>query len=171
MGQPGNGTGHRAATARHSLEECMDSVKLSPHTAGLLGYAGLIPFVLAALAIHVPWPGAALSTTIFLSYGAVILAFLGGIQWGLALTPGVERANERVVVGVLPALIAWPLLVLPAPATAIIVLAAGFAALWLWERRRCAITGPAWYPALRTRLTLAVLLCHGVALAGVMVGR
>lgn len=145
----------------------MDSVKLSPRTAAILGYAGLIPFVFTALTIHGPWPEAALSARVFIAYGAAILAFLGGIQWGLALTPGNEHPTERVVVGILPSLLAWLALLLPA-ATATIVLAAGFAALLLWERRRCPGAGPAWYSGLRTRLTLAVLVCHAVALAGIM---
>ncbi|MDZ7787237.1 MAG: DUF3429 domain-containing protein [Halofilum sp. (in: g-proteobacteria)] len=146
----------------------MDSVKLSPRTAGLLGYAGLIPFVLAAVAIHGPWPGAALSARVFISYGAVILAFLGGIQWGLALSPGIERATERVVVGVLPSLLAWSALFLLPTTPATVALATGFVALLLWERRRCPVATPAWYAGLRTRLTLVVLVCHGVALAGIV---
>lgn len=145
----------------------MDSMKLSPHTASILGYAGLIPFVFSALAIHGPWPDAALSARVFIAYGAAILAFLGGIQWGLALVPGNTRPTERAAVGVLPSLLAWLALLLPA-ATAVIVLAAGFVALLLWERRRCPAAGPAWYPGLRTRLTLAVLACHAVALAGIV---
>lgn len=148
----------------------MESMKLSPRTARVLGYAGLIPFVSAALAIHAPWPGAAASVQVFVAYGAAILAFLGGIQWGLALTPGIARATERVVIGVLPSLLAWLALLLPAP-TAISVLAGGFAALLLWERRRCPVARPAWYPGLRIRLTSTVLVCHGVALAGIMTGQ
>ena len=145
----------------------MDSAKLSPRTAGVLGYAGLIPFVLAALALHGPWPGAALAAQVFIAYGATILAFLGGIQWGLALSPGSQRATERAVVGVLPSLVAWLALLVPA-STATTLLAAGFAALLLWERGRRPVAGPPWYPRLRTRLTLAVLACHAVALAGIM---
>jgi hypothetical protein len=145
------------------MEYRMDSVK---RTAALLGYGGLIPFALAALAIHGPWPGAALSTRIFIGYGAAILAFLGGIQWGLAMRPGAERATERMTVGVLPSLLAWVALQLPA-AAAIPALAAGFAGLLLWERGRCPLNDPAWYAGLRTRLTLAVLICHAVALPGV----
>lgn len=53
----------------------MDSVKLSPRTAAMPGYAGLIPFVFAALAIHGPWPETALSARVFTAYGATTLAF------------------------------------------------------------------------------------------------
>ncbi|WP_067564113.1 DUF3429 domain-containing protein [Halofilum ochraceum] len=145
----------------------MDSATLSPRTAGVLGYAGLIPFVLAALMLHGPWPGTALAAQVFIAYGATILAFLGGIQWGLALSPGSGRATERAVVGVLPSLVAW-LALLVSAATATIVLAGGFAALLLWERVRCPVTGSPWYPGLRARLTAAVLACHAAALAGIV---
>lgn len=145
----------------------MDSATLSPRTAGVLGYAGLIPFVVAALMLHGPWPGTALAAQVFIAYGAAILAFLGGIQWGLALSPASEHPTERAVVGVLPSLVAWLALLVPA-STATIVLAGGFAALLVWERARCTVTGPPWYAALRARLTLVVLACHAVALAGIM---
>jgi hypothetical protein len=145
----------------------MDSAKLSPRTARVLGYAGLIPFVLAALMIHGPGPGAALAAQVFVAYGATILAFLGGIQWGLALSPDSEHPTERAVVGVLPSLVAWLALLVPT-ATATIVLAGGFAALLLWERARSPVTGTPWYAGLRARLTLAVLACHAVALAGII---
>lgn len=144
----------------------MDSAKLSPRTAGVLGYGGLIPFVLAALMLHGPWPGTALAAQVFIAYGATILAFLGGIQWGLALSPDSECPTERAVVGVLPSLAAW-LALLVSAAVATIVLAGGFAALLLWERVRCPVTGSPWYRALRARLTVAVLACHAVALAGI----
>ena len=143
----------------------MNPLNKPPRAAALLGYAGLLPFVIAALAIHARWPDAALPVQVFIAYGAAILAFLGGIQWGLALGPGRAGASERMAIGVLPSLLAWLALLLD-PAGAIGLLAAGFAALLAWERYRCPVIDPAWYLGLRTRLTLAVLLCHGVALAG-----
>ena len=66
---------------------------------------GLLPFAGAALAALsvAGWQADAL---IWLrAYGAVILAFLGAVHWGLALAAGESPFNrQRLVGGVVPAL-------------------------------------------------------------------
>ena len=59
--------------------------RVIPPAAKLLGYAGVLPF--AALGLAHFFAGGAVSAHAlqgFLSYGAVILSFLGGIRWGVA---------------------------------------------------------------------------------------
>jgi hypothetical protein len=87
-----------------------------PPLARPLGLAGLTPFAgLALLALAgVPWAPGAIA-----AYGATILAFLGAVHWGFALRalPGEEFASvPRLVLGVLPSLVAWGALLLPLPA-------------------------------------------------------
>lgn len=91
-----------------------------------LGYAGLLPFVGCALAMHivaVEQQGRVLYA--LLTYGATIVSFLGAIHWGLAMR---EPHNSTLtwVWGVLPSLVAWLALLLP-PVLGAYVLAA---ALW-----------------------------------------
>jgi len=147
----------------------MQTTTGSPAAAAALGYAGLLPFVAGALAVWPAGADAAAVVAAFLGYGVAILAFLGGIQWGAALQPSAARASERLAVGVLPPLIGWVALALP-PAPASAVLGLAFAALLGWERTRGRLPAPAWYPALRLRLTLIVILCHGVVLAALLTG-
>ena len=84
----------------------------------LLGYAGLIPFAAAAALALLgtpPWRGFALAA--LAAYGAVILSFLGAVHWGLALRAPPEEAPAawpRLGRGVLPALVGWVALLLPA---------------------------------------------------------
>jgi glutaredoxin len=129
-----------------------------PQAGQWLGYAGLLPF-LAALA------GFLLSDAArqqyfaqqFLAYGAVILSFVGAVHWGLALGTGRLRIM-RMALSVLPALLAWAALLLPAAAGAWLLFA-GFLGLRAWEASApVAGTLPAWYRRLRTRLTGAVAL-------------
>lgn len=84
-----------------------------PPLARPLGLAGLIPFAgLALLSLAgIAWAPAALA-----AYGATILAFLGAVHWGFALRalPGEDHAGRaRLVLGVVPSLIAWVALLLP----------------------------------------------------------
>ncbi|MCB1801442.1 MAG: DUF3429 domain-containing protein [Gammaproteobacteria bacterium] len=81
-----------------------------------LGYAGLIPF-LACLAVMLlaqdpQWRVVASDT--LRHYAAVIASFLGAVHWGVTgdNRPGLQHARLRW--GVMPALLAWTLLALPA---------------------------------------------------------
>ncbi len=127
-----------------------------------LGLAGLVPFVVTlAAAWLAPPPGQVVAIQAFLFYAAIILSFLGGVHWGLALAgaSGSEPAGRRLVVGVLPSLVAWPALLLDPPAAAWTLLA-GFVALRLYEAGPGAAGLPHPYRGLRTRLTLVVAACH-----------
>ena len=126
-----------------------------------LGLAGLLPQA-ACLASMFASPEArftALAAGCF--YPALILSFLGGIHWGLAI---VSRSNAndpalrtRLVVSVIPSLAAWVALLFP-ETTGLLMLAAAIAAM-LWVDLRATRLGhaPQWYPKLRIPLTCVVV--------------
>jgi hypothetical protein len=95
------------------------------------------------------------------TYGAVILSFLAGVHWGLAIarygTPDSQPIGGRLVLSVVPSLIAWAALFLPAPA-GLFTLSTAFLMMFFVDRhlagRRYA---PAWYPTLRAPLTVVVV--------------
>ncbi len=86
-----------------------------PAWAWILGLAGLIPFVMgAAMQWYGPPGWRMLAGLALLSYGAVIVSFLGGIHWGLAM-----RATPvplvRLIWGVMPSLLGWSAVLLDSP--------------------------------------------------------
>lgn len=131
-----------------------------PLPALVLGIAGLIPFlglpVLAALQI-----GATQDEAIdaLVLYGIVILSFMGGAQWGLAMrAPAGSNAWLLYSVSVVPALVGWLAFTLPAR-PALLVLASAFGLLLAWDAWTVKQgIGPAWYPTLRLGLTTIVVL-------------
>ena len=127
-----------------------------PSAGQWLGYVGLLPCVAALLGFLLS--GEAREDYFarqFIAYGAVILSFVGAVHWGLALATGSMRIM-RLSFSILPALLAWAALLLPAAPAAWLLLA-GFIALRAWEASApVAGTLPAWYRRLRTRLTGAV---------------
>jgi len=126
-----------------------------PTAARWLGLAGLLPFAAAALAALAPKaPLHALALPALLAYGAVILSFLGGIRWGLAMAAGAEALSARLALSVLPSLLAWLALLL-APRAGLLLLALGFAAMLLLDQRIG--YAPPWYPRLRLPLSLGAL--------------
>ncbi len=80
-----------------------------PKVARYLTYAGLIPFV-AGFVISLFGPPASVSADIamlaFKGYAAVILAFLGGVHWGLSLNLEHPASQTRgLVISVVPPLV------------------------------------------------------------------
>lgn len=138
-------------------------------TAWLLGLAGLLPFAGAALAsLAAPgWQEAALLA--LRAYGAVILSFLGAVHWGFALQPevGQEGAGpRRLILGVIPSLLAWIALLLPIGlALGLLALAlVAMAAVEQWGAAEALV--PRNYMLLRWILSLGATACLIAALLG-----
>lgn len=142
----------------------MPSDSSAPSAVVLLGYGGLLPFAGGAVGIWLPVSWAPAAAFGFMAYSAAILAFLGGLQWGIALRAGADRLTERLGVGVLPALVAAVALPIGIR-RGVLLLVVAFVLLLLWDLARNRALMPAWYPRLRVQLTLGVVACHGVVIA------
>lgn len=165
-----------------------------PLPALVLGIGGLIPFVVPAATLCFPHWGSQLLETIWQSsspataesqaqkieslrrlaslslgaYGAVILSFLGGVRWGNLLTNKTRlRQWGPLSLSVVPSLIAWPALLLPAT-WMLSLLAAGLVlqyALDVEALRRKEL--PAWFGRLRLILTTGAVVSLLVGLLAV----
>jgi len=101
------------------------------------------------------------------TYGAVILSFLGALHWGMEIAGyGGQKGYRRLTLGALPVFMAWPTLLLP-PTTALIAQWFGFTAMWWADAKACSRGWtPAWYSQYRFYLTLLVGTCIIGTLAG-----
>lgn len=125
--------------------------------AELLGYGGLVPLYGCLLLLVFTWPGE--TGTIVLRtevlYGAIVLAFLGGTRWGMAIVAGVDfQQIGALMLTTLPALVAW-LVLFVGPIHQILILMAGFGLAFIADRlmaRKGLV--PAWYENMRLTLTL-----------------
>ena len=140
----------------------MQAAPQIPRPALILGWLGLLPFAtfaLLAVTGGVLRPGAVSALVLC---GIVILSFMGGAQWGLAMAMprgGPSALGQRLAISVLPALAAFGLWYAP-PTMALIGLAAVFVALLGYDIATArAGEAPSWYPALRLQLTSAVVVC------------
>jgi hypothetical protein len=164
----------------------MDSVDLStvdliPANQRLalgLGLGGLLPFVgLAVLA----WGGSTVGSTVgstlgssvspawalrgLILYGASILAFLGGLHWGFALSGRLSDRAARIALvwSVVPSLIAWSAAWMPEQA-ALMGLSGGLVLAWAFDQRAWPQYGIGpWFLRLRGLLTF---VATGSLLAG-----
>lgn len=141
-----------------------------PRPALLLGAAGLLPSLAMPPLLAMGGEVAAFALQAGPAYGALIASFIGGAWWGLAANR-VEGATlmRWLVLSVLPMLLAWVALLLPAHA-GLLLLAVIFALLPLADRAaQAAALAPAWWWRLRLPLSLLMACLHGVA-AGMVLG-
>jgi len=136
-----------------------------PALAWAYGAAGLIPFVGCAGAdILGLSPGQGWWRLALLIYGVVILSFLGGGRWGMALARGPARASV-ITLSMAPSIAGFFLLLVPPDLQR---WALGGAALahglqWLWDVR--AKDAPPGYGRLRSVLAAIAILSMSSALA------
>ena len=130
-----------------------------------LGHAGLLPFAAGAALIWLvrdevrPYVEHALA-----AYGALIVSFLGGVHWGVALRQ--PRPDRRLLAwGVTPSLVAWAVVLMP-PSTGLAVLGAALVACYLVDRQLYPAHGLQAWLTLRFRLTAVASSCCFLGVAG-----
>ncbi|MFM7347608.1 MAG: DUF3429 domain-containing protein [Tagaea sp.] len=141
----------------------------APKIARHLGFGGVLPFYLGAIAL---WTAdesahdAALAVTMI--YGAVILSFVGAVHWGRALADEAPQAGMGWSVA--PALLGWVAAAWLEPLPGLILLIVGFWAAFVVDAR-AARDGrfPAWYLALRKHLSALVVLALGLCAVAVAI--
>jgi hypothetical protein len=106
--------------------------------------------------------------TALVTFAAVILSYLGGIEGGIALGEGRSSDKTRtfaLCLSALPALAAWGVLWLPSSQSQVGAALVLFIVVWgtdLWLARQGLV--PRWFVDLRTAVTAAVCLILALAL-------
>ena len=130
---------------------------------GVLIFAGVTAMLFSsASSVRVP------AIAALVTFAAIVLAHLGGIEWGLALRD--ESGNETtrtIALGIasVPSIAAWGIFWLPSPQWQLATALALFVAVWgadLWLSRHGLL--PSWFVDLRTAVTAIVAVILGVAL-------
>ena len=149
-----------------------------PGSALLLGLSGLIPFWASAAVLWLHGTIHHFAATIALAgYAAVILSFLGGINWGAAIVQQNAAQNSqqlpaRLFWSIVPSLIAWFALLLQSlvnEGVALFILLVAFVLQYLSDRRAVSQGRfPPWFARLRLILTCGAVLALTVGLGGVL---
>lgn len=130
-----------------------------PEIARRLANAGLLPFVVGAALVWIVNPQAHPYVSLALAaYAALVISFLGGIHWGLAMRRSAPP-EAMLVWGVVPALLAWFAVMMPAHA-GLVIDALLLLACYLVDRKVYPAQGQAHWLTLRFRMTgVAMLSC------------
>lgn len=140
------------------------SLKDVPQTARILGFLGLIPFLLGGLGVWVTAFGDLRSALpiMVLAYGALIASFLGGVRWGAAMQNNRADSQPRhLVMAIMPSLVALMAFLLPLPQAfgLLIILFTAQAVLDVTAGDNGDLQ--AWYKPLR--LWLSIIACASMA--------
>ena len=141
---------------------------MSSHpTITRLGYVGLAPFVLLTALMWLvdrellPFVSIALG-----GYAATIVSFLGGVHWGIGFMKGDAAPRFHFIWGVIPALIAWLALMMPAYA-ALPLLGLVLVACYVVDSKTYPAAGLASWLPMRLRLTVVATLSCVLSAAAV----
>lgn len=129
-----------------------------PAEAAWLGGLGAVPFVALSAAVWLMAEHSALALVALRGYGAVILSFLGGVHWGLAM----RRASpgfRPLALSVVPSLLGWLGLLLPPQPGLVLLTVAIIAMLAVDVSLSQRGIAPPWYRSLRIPLSIIVSIC------------
>ncbi|MEL6370091.1 MAG: DUF3429 domain-containing protein [Pseudomonadota bacterium] len=145
--------------------------------AVLLAYLAASPLIIAALVIVsggietlLPTLGTHAIAGFMALYGALMIAFFGGVRWGVAVMRPDGPSMGHLIGAALPLLAALPLF-LPFSIAAKFVVIMGLMALLLIDDLRATRAGsgaPAWYLGVRLPLTVLIEIAYLVALAAML---
>lgn len=134
-----------------------DAAEHLPAVARLAGHAGWLPFLGALLTLLLSANTGlhALAVQLAVGWAALILAFVGAVHWGFALTGRWPWSWAMIAGSILPS--AWALIALALGGErGLALLVAGFGLFWLYEHRWLGAALPPAYLRLRRELTLMV---------------
>lgn len=137
-----------------------------PSAAWMLGLAGLLPFVgLTGASFGYPGVDRASAPGLLAQYGAIILAFVGALHWGYAVRDDARGTAAWVRYGwsVVPSLVGWWALQLPATSGLRVLAAALVACLAIDHGLAQRYGSPSWLMPLRCVLTSCAAACLIIA--------
>ena len=136
----------------------LEDLKEKISFAKALGWAGLVPFMLATIFVLVA-PHELISIGYYAGtfYGAIILSFLGAVHWGLAMAD--NRKAIWFAWSVLPSLLSFGILMIFEIPLCLFGLVPVFVLTWFVDLQ-AAKSGylPVWYMNLRHMLTIGAII-------------
>lgn len=129
----------------------------------LITALGILPFILITLALWLKVGDRAMCGAALVSYAVMILSFVGGIHWGLALT-STQTGTARTMMFVESSVfvfagwvVALSPIILPYKLIGLMIL---YGNIWVADKLYARkLTLPEWFLPIRTTSTLIVMLC------------
>lgn len=133
-----------------------------PGAAGVLAYAGAFPLLAAALMIVARPEAAAAPMGFMIIFGGALIAFFGGVRWGVAVMKPGGPTMRALLGGALPLALAIPVFLPWAPAFKLVYIMVVLAVLLVDDlgATRRGDGAPAWYLGVRAPLTVLMEVAY-----------
>jgi hypothetical protein len=146
----------------HAFGNDKNTMKDAHGFARILTLAGALPFIgLSASLWLAPTEYHAKITTALITYAAIILSFLGGIQWGGAVAlaeTAPKSARTMWLLSIVPSLLAWLMLFVSGAGTQLLIAITLFTFVWIIDALlHVQKLIPLWFFRFRTLITAIVL--------------
>lgn len=141
------------------VPESLDAKKISA-AVHLYGVLGVIPFFVGAVGPWITPQYTAFLTEAFQIYAAVIISFLAGSIWTVALLTRITGQQLHLAIAMVVVILAWASLFLAGFSTVPIHAVCLLFLCWWEKRTNLSDTLDAEYLCLRGRLTWPVVACH-----------
>ncbi|MGE0408805.1 MAG: DUF3429 domain-containing protein [Amphiplicatus sp.] len=144
-----------------------------PQSAAMLAYAGALPLIVWALLILVrPESYGVFAKEFMIVYGGVLIAFFGGVRWGVAVMRPEGPGFRNLLGGVIPVIVAMPIFFMGDDRLKLIMIAIALPILLVDDLRatRRGSGAPDWYLGVRAPLTVLMEISFLVALAATLRG-
>lgn len=144
-----------------------------PQAAAVLAYAGALPVIVAALLVVLRpadlGPGA---RAFMLAYGGLLIAFFGGVRWGVAVMRPEGPNFAHLLGGAAPLALAMPVFFMESDIARFALILIALPLLLLDDLRatRKGSGAPDWYLGVRTPLTLLMEVSFAAAFVQTMLG-
>jgi len=145
-----------------------------PQPAAVLAYAGALPIIIAALLVWLrPADFGASASSFMLVCGGALIAFFGGVRWGIAVMRPQGPSFASLLGGVIPFMIALPIFFLDDMRVRFLIILIALPLL-LWDDLRATRRGsgaPDWYLGVRTPLTILLSASFLIAFVQLLISR
>lgn len=128
--------------------------------AAALAYAGALPLVLAAVIIWTrPPEDNNLLRELTILYGGLLVAFFGGVRWGVAVMRHDGPTFRNLIGAIVPLLLAVPVFLMTMDTLRLVILVVGLPVLLIDDLRetRSGSGAPEWYLSVRLPLTIMMV--------------
>lgn len=139
-----------------------------PQSAAALAYAGALPLIVAAILLSVkPESFGVASRDFMIVYGGALVAFFGGVRWGIAVMKPTGPGFRSLMGAVAPLFAALPIFLPGDPRLKIAFIALALPVLLIDDLRatRRGSGAPEWYLGVRAPLTILMEASFLIALA------
>lgn len=139
-----------------------------PQSAAVLAYAGALPLVaMALLSVARPTDIGSIAREFMIIYGGVLIAFFGGVRWGVAVMRRNGPSFKSLLGAIIPLMIAVPIFYLHDDRARLLLIIAALPALLIDDLKatRRGSGAPDWYLGVRTPLTLLMTVSFAITFA------